>query len=180
MAVRDEAEFIDFVQGSAARLRRMAFLMCGDWHRAQDVVQQAYVRLYVAWPKLRRAEAFDSYARRTVLSVLRDDMRRPWWRRERTRGDLPETATIDAHAAVDNQLHVVELLKSLPERQRAVLVLRYLEDLTVEQTAEVLGIAPGTVKSQASRGLTTLRQQIAPETTTPGITAERGRFDDQA
>lgn len=176
MAVRDEAEFVDFVHGSAARLRRMAFLMCGDWHRAQDVVQQAYVRLYVAWPKLRRAEAFDSYARRTVLSVLRDDMRRPWWRRERTRGELPETATVGAHTAIDNQLLVVELLQSLPERQRAVLILRYLEDHTVEQTAEVLGIAAGTVKSQASRALATLREQMAPGTTAPDITAEERTF----
>lgn len=162
MAARDDAEFIDYVRSSAARLRRMAYLMCGDWHHAEDVVQQAYVRLYVAWPRLKRDGSLNAYARRTVLSVVRDDGRRPWRRRERVSERLPEALTVDAHAAVDVRLSLAHHLQQLPQRQRAVVILRYIEDLSVVQTAALLRIEPGTVKSQASRGLATLRELLEP------------------
>lgn len=160
MAARDEAEFVEYVQSSAPRLRRLAYLMCGDWHQAQDVVQQVYVRLYVAWPRLRRADAFHAYARRTVISVVRDDGRRPWRRQERVTGRVPDMPGADPHAVVDTRIALIRYLQQLPERQRTVIVLRYLEDMTVEQTAELLRIEPGTVKSQASRGLATLRRLL--------------------
>jgi RNA polymerase sigma-70 factor (sigma-E family) len=157
---RDDTEFVDFVQSSASSLRRLAYLMCGDWHRAEDAVQQAYVRLYVAWPRLRRTDSFGAYAYRTLLSVVRDDARRSWFRRERSVQNLPERAERDPNAGIDARMALAPLLQQVPERQRAVLVLRYLQDMSVDQTADVLRIEPGTVKSQAARGLTTLRRLL--------------------
>ncbi|WP_020579035.1 SigE family RNA polymerase sigma factor [Actinopolymorpha alba] len=160
----DDAEFVEFVHGSARALRRTAYLLCGDWHRAEDAVQQAFIKLYVAWPRLRKTETFGAYARRAVISAVIDDARRPWRRRERVVESFPEdTATTDgSFAGIDNSLAMVEALRELPPRQRAVLVLRYLDDLSVEQTAEVLQIDPGTVKSQTSRGLANLRRLLGP------------------
>src|SRR5690606_17725887 len=141
-------------------LRRTAFLMCGDWHRAEDIVQAALVRVYLNWSRIEAAEGPGPYARKAVINAAIDETRKPW-RRERAMAETPESAVVRDHAAaaVDRD-EVAQALATLPARQRAVVVLRYAEDYDVETTASLLGISPGTVKSQASRGLATLRERL--------------------
>jgi RNA polymerase sigma-70 factor (sigma-E family) len=159
MAERDR-EFVAFVEEASAGLRRTAFLVSGDRHRADDVVQDALYKLYLAWPKVRRAGNPFAYARRVVVNAAYDGGRRPW-RREVAIGDVPDQVQPgDFTAGHAERDEVLEALRSLPPRQRACVVLRYYEDLSVEQTAELLGCTEGTVKSQAARGLVTLRQAI--------------------
>ncbi len=109
MRAQDEREFVDFVSGSARSLRRTAYLLTGDWHRAEDVVQTAMVKLYVAWPRLTRSAAFSTYARRAVVTCAIDESRRPW-RRERTgqAASADEPDRRDGTREVDDQLLLVE------------------------------------------------------------------------
>lgn len=161
MKPQDEREFTDFVSGSSRSLRRTAYLLTGDWHHAEDVVQTAMVKLYVAWPRVTRTAAFGTYARRAVVTCAIDESRRPW-RRERS-VELTDAAApdrTDGPREVDDRLVVVAALAALPPRQRATIVLRYYDDLSVEETAEVLGCTPGTVKSQTARGLDALRVRL--------------------
>lgn len=159
MAERDR-EFVAFVEEAGAALRRTAFLVSGDRHRAEDVVQDALYKLYLAWPRVQRVGNPVAYARRMVVNAAYDGRRRPW-RREVTIADVPDRAVADdfttGHADRDE---VLDALRALGPRQRACVVLRYYEDLSVEQTAELLGCSEGTVKSQAARGLDTLRRAI--------------------
>lgn len=154
---RAEEEFVGFVLGSQARLRRVAYLVCGDWHRAEDIVQTALAKMYVHWARIRRDEGPESYARRAVVNAAIDDGRRPW-RRERPVQDVP-----DGPAVTEQPMDtiVVQALLRLSPRQRAVVVLRYIEDLDVAQTAHLLGISPGTVKSQAAKALGALRKRLS-------------------
>ena len=159
MAERD-SEFVAFVEEAGAALRRTAFLVSGDRHRAEDVVQDVLYKLYLAWPRVQRVGNPVAYARRMVVNQAYDGRRRPW-RREVMIADVPDRAVADdftaGHADRDE---VLDALRSLGPRQRACVVLRYYEDLSVEQTAELLGCSEGTVKSQAARGLDTLRRAI--------------------
>lgn len=159
MRRRDEAEFVEFASTAVRRLRRTAYLMCGDWHRAEDAAQDALVRVYAAWPRLDRGGGLTSYAHRAVVSVVLDQAKRPW-RRERATADLPSTSGPDHHGTVDTRLLVVDALAQLPPRQRACVVLRHYADMSVEDTAQALGISTGAVKSQASRGLARLRELL--------------------
>jgi RNA polymerase sigma-70 factor (sigma-E family) len=151
--VRDieDAEFVQFVDGHARELRRTAYLMCGDWQRAEDATQDALVKLYVAWSRLERSNALRAYAHRAVSSAVIDQGRRPW-RREVGADVLPEHGD-DPTVAVDRHLAVVRALQALPHRRRQCVVLRYFADLSVAETAEHLGISAGTVKSQTARAL---------------------------
>jgi RNA polymerase sigma-70 factor (sigma-E family) len=158
---KDEQAFVEFATGAARSLRRTAFLMTGDWHRADDVVQNALVKLYVAWPRLTKSGAFPTYARRAVVTSAIDEGRRPW-RRERS-DDEAGTLEPDRHdhmGEVDDRMIILAALAKLPPRQRATVVLRYYDELTVEETAEVLGCTTGTVKSQTARGLDALRERL--------------------
>jgi RNA polymerase sigma-70 factor (sigma-E family) len=158
--VERDREFVEFVEGASASLRRTAFLVSGDRHRADDIVQDALYKLYLAWPKVRRVGNTLAYARRMVINAAHDGGRRPW-RREVAIADVPDRVDHDDFAAGHaDRDEVLEALRSLGPRQRACVVLRYYEDLSVEQTAEILGCSQGTVKSQASRGLDTLRRAI--------------------
>ena len=157
----DEQAFVEFATGAARSLRRTAYLMTGDWHRADDVVQTALVKLYVAWPRLTRSGGFPSYARRAVITSAIDEGRRPW-RRERS-DDAAGAHQQDQHdrmSEVDDRMVLVAALTELPPRQRATVVLRYYDELSVEETAEVLGCTTGTVKSQTARGLDALRVRL--------------------
>jgi RNA polymerase sigma-70 factor (sigma-E family) len=156
-----DREYVEFVEASSTTLRRTAYLVCGDWHRADDVVQDALYKLYLSWAKVDRRGNPLAYARRIVVNAALDIGRRPW-RREVPTDQLPERArnddAADAHAERDE---VLSALLELAPRQRACVVLRYYEDLSIEQAAEILDCSPGTVKSQASRGLETLRHTIS-------------------
>lgn len=155
-----DPEFTDFILGGHRRLLHFAYLVCGDWHHAEDAVQATLIRMYVAWPRIRNGAGLETYARKTVLSVVRDDARRPW-RRERPTDRLPDRDVQDRVGQVDERLLLLSALQALPKRQRAAVVLRYFGELSVEDTAEVLGCSPGTVKSQTARGLTALRKIFA-------------------
>jgi len=159
MSERDQA-FVEFVEVASPSLRRTAYLISGDRHRADDIVQDAFYKLYLHWPKVARAGNQFAYARRMVVNAAYDGGRRPW-RREVATAVIPEPpATADFASGHADRDQVLDALRSLGPRQRACVVLRYYEDLSVEQTAEALGCSEGTVKSQAARGLETLRKAM--------------------
>src|ERR1051325_2181271 len=133
-------------------MRRTAYLLCGDWHRAEDIVQNALIKLYVAWSRVRK-DSVDAYARKVLVRTAIDEGRRGWFQRERTVDVVPEPSVTDDSADFDQRL----ALDALPPGQRAVVVLRYWEDLSITETARVLGRTEGTVKSQAAKGLRALR-----------------------
>lgn len=160
--VRD-AEFSEYVAARRARLRRTAYLLCGDTHRAEDLVQTALMKLYVAWPRISKDGNVDAFARRIVVNAHLDETRRPW-RRERAglEGlDLVREDGRDEHRE-DRDL-LVAALADLPEGQRRVVVLRHFWGLSVDETAADLGISPGTVKSQTSHALRRLEQALSPD-----------------
>ncbi|GAA0730535.1 SigE family RNA polymerase sigma factor [Dactylosporangium roseum] len=151
----DEAHFRDFVAARFDGLRSLAYLTCGDWHTAEDAVAASLAKLYVRWTKVDTPLA---YARRAIVHTLVDESRRPWRRRERPAGhSLPDLPGPDHADQVDERIRIRAALARMAPGQRAVLVLRYYEGLSVEETAEVLGRQPGTVKSQTARGLAALR-----------------------
>jgi RNA polymerase sigma-70 factor (sigma-E family) len=154
---RDD-EFRGWVQVRRPQLRRFAYLICADWYLADDLVQDCLVRLYGAWPRLAGQE-LDNYARRVIANLNTDHRRRPA-RREKPASNLPESGVPDAIA--DTTVHelLAQALRQVPSGQRTVLALRFFEDLSVEQTAMVLGTSEGNVKSQTSRGLTRLRLEL--------------------
>ena len=160
-----DREFSDFVGASRVSLLRTAcMLTAGDRFLAEDVVQTALARVYVAWPRIRESSSAEAYTRRAVISAFLDETRRPWWRRERTTDKLPEAAVSgDAFGDINGQLDggaVRRALAELPPRMRAIIVLRHELDLSVEQTASVLGCAKGTVKSMNSKALDRLRAAL--------------------
>ncbi|TQF05182.1 SigE family RNA polymerase sigma factor [Kitasatospora acidiphila] len=160
-----DAEFTEFVSSRAAWLRKVAFLLCGDWHRADDLVQETITRLYTSWGRVRRADNIDGYARRTLVNVFLSEQRRGWHRFTSSRETVEEEVAVDLDLARDLDLR--HALAALPARQRATVVLRYYCDLSVEQTAEALECSTGNVKSQSSRGLDTLRQLLTIRSNVP-------------
>jgi RNA polymerase sigma-70 factor (sigma-E family) len=152
---REEA-FTAFVAARGPALRRTAYLMTGNWHEAEDVVQTALSKLYVAWARV-DSDGAEAYVRRIVANVIVDGRRRSW-RGEQATADLPDVLVEGPD--VDERLVQLRALMSMPAAQRAVIVLRYWEDLSIEQVADLLGIAAGTVRSQTSRGLTALREAM--------------------
>ncbi|MEU5785677.1 SigE family RNA polymerase sigma factor [Micromonospora lupini] len=165
MASRDplEEEFREFVAARSAALLRTAYLLAGDWATAEDLLQTALTKTYLAWKRLGGIEAVEPYARRVMVNTSTS-----WWRRrwhgERPTEVLPERPGVDE---IEQQLDRDLLwrhLRELPNRQRAVLVLRYYEDMSEAQTAALLDISPGTVKSQSSRALATLRRRMGAAT----------------
>ncbi|MEU4763887.1 SigE family RNA polymerase sigma factor [Actinosynnema sp. NPDC023794] len=161
MDQRDEQEFAEYFVARREAVRRTAFLLCGDWHRADDFAQTAFVALHRRWRKVRDKQALDAYVRRTLVRAVIDESRRPW-RRERFVDEVPEQPSADGEVAdsVATREALVAGLRRVPPRQRAVLVLRFLEGLDVAAAAEALGCSEGTVKSQTSRGLEALRDAL--------------------
>jgi RNA polymerase sigma-70 factor (sigma-E family) len=154
-----DAEFGEYFDSRAVVMRRTAYLLCnGDWHRAEDLVQATLIKVYVAWPRLRRADGVDGYARKVMVRAAIDESRRGFRRRESPVDQLPEVGV--AARPVDEVLDVRRALATLPPGQRAVVVLRYWEDLSVAETAEILGRSEGTVKSQAAKGMAALRNLL--------------------
>jgi RNA polymerase sigma-70 factor (sigma-E family) len=147
-----------------ATLRRKAFLLTGDWHAADDLVQDTMITLFAGWPRVARGRNINSYANRVLVHKFIDDRRRPW-RRERPVDVIPDSLdsrAADPFARVDGHDDVLAAaLASLPAGQRAVLVLRFTDDLTVEEVAAVMDLPSGTVKSRLSRGSETLRRELA-------------------
>ncbi|MFD7658174.1 SigE family RNA polymerase sigma factor [Actinosynnema sp. NPDC059797] len=154
-------EFLAYVGASAPMLRRVALRLCGDRHDADDLTQATLVKLYAAWPRLGRDVHLDAYARKVLLRTAIDQGRRSS-RRHETAVEEPPPVPV-APARVEEVLDVRAALVRLPPGQRAVVVLRYCEDLSLAETARRLGCAEGTVKSQAAKGLAALRELLAGE-----------------
>jgi len=155
-----DAEFTEYLRARSGWLTRVGFLLCGDWHRAEDLAQAAAVRLYRHWNRASRVENLDAYARRILVNVYLDEKQSGWSRFTFLhRGAIErEAPACDADVSLDLR----GALARLAPRQRATVVLRYYCDLSVEEAAEVLGCSPGTVKSQTARALAHLRVLLAP------------------
>lgn len=158
MSDRDAA-FSEFVQARRSHLRRVAYAICGDWHRADDLVQTALVKLYVAWPRLHRDGREEAYVRRIIVRADLDERRRPW-RRERSGLDGHDRQAREP-LPVEERSALFEALQALPTMQRKVVLLRHWLGLSVAETAHELGIREGTVKSHTSRGVAALQEELS-------------------
>lgn len=154
MRAADDAAFREVFVARVRPLRRTAYLLCGDWHRAEDLVQVAFLKLYGSWSRVRHREAIDGYLRTVLVRAYVDETRRPS-RREHPVAELPDGVTPVADDGPRAEL--LTALRAVPPRQRACLVLRYFDDLSVSDTAAALGCSEGTVKSQTAKGLVALR-----------------------
>lgn len=153
-------DFSSYVHASAREHKRLAFLLTGDLDTAEDLLQAAYAKVYPRWGKIRTYDAPDAYLRKVMVSL-----RTSWWRRHRNRewatdqvpepGGVPDTAD----GVIDSQT-LLTALRTLPDRQRAAVVLRHWCDLSEAETAEAMGCTVGTVKSTTSKGLTHLRRAL--------------------
>jgi RNA polymerase sigma-70 factor (sigma-E family) len=154
-----DAAFTAYAEARRTHLRRIAYALCGDWHRADDLVQTALVKLYVAWPRLQDPAKAEAYARTILVRSDVDESRRPW-RRERAGLDGIDRAAPEDTGPEDRS-EVFTALQALPVMQRKVVLLRHWLDLSVVETARELGIAEGTVKSHTSRGLAALQELVS-------------------
>jgi RNA polymerase sigma-70 factor (sigma-E family) len=172
---RPGGQFAAFVRARTPALLRTAFLLTGDQHLAEDLVQSALVRTHRAWRRIGAADHAEAYTRRAMYHL-----RVSWWRRHRVRESLsadppePRGSGPDETARVDTRLALLAALRRLSTAQRAVLILRYFDDYTEADAAEVLGVRVGTVKSQTNKALARLRI-VAPELTRHYFTTEVDR-----
>ena len=166
MGKQAEADFLGWVTTSRDGLRKTAFLLCGDWFLADDLVQDALTRLFGVWGRVSASGDPGPYARKIVVNLYLDHRRRPS-RREVPLAEWPDRGIAEQPNAVDGESdRLMTALRQVPTGQRAVLVLRYWEDLSIEQTAQLLGTSAGNVRSQASRGLDALRAALGTDPVT--------------
>jgi RNA polymerase sigma-70 factor (sigma-E family) len=151
-----QVAFADFVHGRGPALQRTAYLLTGDWALAEDLLQTALAKSYLAWGRIQHEDP-EGYVRKVIANTHASWWRRKW-RGEAPTGELPDTGQYDGHAGVEDKLALAAALRHLPPRQRAVIVLRFHEDMTEAAVAAALGISVGTVKSQTSKALATLRR----------------------
>ena len=154
---RRDDEFADYIAARLPALRRLAFLLCQDWHRADDLAQAAAIKAYTHWARAARADNTNAYVNAILVREFLHE-RRSGWARRVSLTDAPETAA--SQADHDSSLDLRSAVAALPPRQRAVLVLRFYCDLNVYQTAEALGCTHGTVKSQTAKALDALRRAM--------------------
>ena len=155
------ADFDEFVSARWVRLYRLAYLLTTDEAAAEDLLQTAMERTFARWPQVARMASPEAYVRRLMVNTMISDRRRPARSREWLRAVLPDRPVPPEDGRVVDHLLLWPLVCALPERQRAVVVLRYYEDLSERETAEVLGCAAGTVKSQAHDAMESLRRGLA-------------------
>ncbi len=161
MGTSRDLDFSEYFAARVQRFRRVAFALCGDWHAAEDLVQAMFVQLYRRWRRV-RPDTVDAYARRILLNLFLAGRRA--FGREYVTSSVPEKESPperDSHVRLD----VERALAGLTPRQRAMVVLRFLEDLPVSEVASLLGVAEGTVKSQTARGVEALRAALPAPTT---------------
>ena len=169
MAVQERPEaraFHEFVAARSASLLRTAYLVVGDYQLAQDLVQESLVKTYMAWRRLRDVGNAEAYARRVMVTTSIS------WRRRRSFDErpvevFPEVAVADAADVVAAEADLWTQLRALPPRQRAAVVLRYCEDLSEAQTADLMGCSVGSVKRHVSHGLSKLRDRMGGQFATP-------------
>ncbi len=156
MASRED-DFTAFAEAASSRLLNTAYLLCGDWHTAEDLTQTALAKVFASWHRIRDRDAVHAYARRTLLNTYFVDCRRTR-RGEVLLGDVPDPGEpVTPAAAPELRLALIDALATLPPKARVIVVLRYWEDMSIEQVAAQVGCSPGNVKSQSARALAQLR-----------------------
>jgi RNA polymerase sigma-70 factor (sigma-E family) len=155
----EEDEFRQYVVVRMDRLRRAAYLLCRDWHLADDLVSVTISKLYHHWRRIQSTEAIDAYVHKILLRSWLDERRRPW-RREHATAELPHEPAYPGVDASD-RMAFLDLLDGLTPRRRAAVVLRFYCDLSVDDTADILSCSPGTIKSLTARALETLRARVS-------------------
>ncbi len=163
MTMSDEqAQFTAYFRVRRDLVRRTAYLLCGDWHFAEDLAQLAFLRLASNWRRVRDHGALDAYVHTILIRTYIAESRRWFRRQENPTGDFGSTGVQpDATGDVDDRLAMATALRRLPPRQRAVVVARFYADLDVKATAEALRCSTGTVKSQTSRAMATLKNHVS-------------------
>ena len=154
-----DSQFSEYMQARQPSLLRTAYLLTGDRHTAEDLVQTALAKLYLSWDKVQRREVVDGYVRRILVNEHNSLWRRGWKRREWATEELPDR-TVDDTYDEGTSAALWSVVQSLPPKARAVVVLRYYEQMSEAETADLLGISVGTVKSQCSRALAALRDRV--------------------
>lgn len=155
-----DADFEAYMAARQPSLLRTAYLLTGDQHTAEDLVQTALAKLYLSWDKVQEREHVDGYVRRILVNENNSLWRRAWKRREVSTDDVPDRQVVTDRPDDGRSAALWEFVQTLPRRQRAVVVLRFYEDLSEAEVADILGISVGTVKSQASRALAALRSRL--------------------
>ena len=155
-----DADFEAYMLARHSGLLRTAYLLTGDQHTAEDLVQTALAKLYLSWDKVQRRELIDGYVRRIIVNEHNSLWRRAWKRRELSTDTVPDRPTVADRHDEGRSAALWEFVQTLPRKQRAVIVLRYYEGLSEAETADILGISIGTVKSQASRALAGMRARV--------------------
>lgn len=155
-----DSSFTQYAEGALPRLRPIAYLLCRDWHRADDLVQTSAVKLYVHWDRASQVGNLDGYLRTILVNTYIEEQRTTWWKRITLQHHGEAHDPVVPEHDVAGGLDLRKALAELPARQRATLVLRFYCELTVEETAQSLGCSTGTVKSQTSRGLANLRRAM--------------------
>ncbi|MEV4643152.1 SigE family RNA polymerase sigma factor [Actinoplanes sp. NPDC049548] len=158
MRATEEQEYTEFIKARQPALRRLAYHLCGDSHQADDLVQETAVKLYVRWP-VTDVRNLDAYVNAILVRTFLDERRRGWWR-VRLFGGVLADRVHEGGSDADARTTVRAALATLPSRQQAVLVLRFLCDLPVTEVATLLNCSPGTVKSQTAHGLEAMRRRL--------------------
>jgi RNA polymerase sigma-70 factor (sigma-E family) len=174
MTTPRDVEVTSYLSARLPALRRVALLLCEDWHRADDLVQAACVKLYVHWTRVASADNIDAYVQTMVVREYLQESRTSWARRVRLAAQPPDRPAVAAD--LDRSLDLEAAVATLPPRQRAALVLRFYCDQNVDQTARILGCSPGTVKSQTSKALSSLRGALGHDPPLPGGTRAPGQI----
>ena len=157
-----DADFAAYLAARQPSLLRTAYLLTGNRHDAEDLVQTAFAKLYLSWDRVRNHGSMDGYVRRILVNEHNSLWRRAWKRREHTAEDTVLHALDKPHHDPHDDgvgAALWEVVQTLPRKARAVVVLRYYEEMSEAETAAVLGISVGTVKSQTSRALAALRER---------------------
>jgi RNA polymerase sigma-70 factor (ECF subfamily) len=157
-----EARFVEWASSRSRALHRFAFLLCGDWHIAQDLVQEALTKTALHWNRIESVDNPDAYVRRIVINTFHSMQRRPAWRLASRRA-ATEVSVTDHSVDFAARDALMVALRALPMRQRAAVVLRYYEQLSEAETAVALECSVGTVKSQTSKALQSMRRMMTME-----------------
>jgi RNA polymerase sigma-70 factor (sigma-E family) len=153
-------EFVEFATSHAANLRRTAYVLCRDWHLAEDLTQIALAKLYVAWPRLDWSHPPEAYVRRILYNTFLSQRRRMWRREVST----PTPPDLGVESPMELRMTMLDALSRLPPRDRAIVLLRYWEDQSVETVAATLNLTTGVVRTQSMRSLAKLREWLGEDT----------------
>jgi len=172
MRSENEAEYADYLRARLPRLHRTAYLLCGDAHRAEDVVQATALNLYLKWERIRAVDNVDGYVHRMLVREFFGQQRLGWARVLLT--NRPPERVVAPTSSVEERDAITTALARLAPGQRAVLVLRFFCDLSIEATAAALNCSAGNVKSQTARGLTAMRRLMSDDPGAAALVSNRG------